>query len=224
MGYNSSARVSLTVKLLFIFLSVVLVSNALIGILSYRISAKGLTQSVTSHLDTVAENIGNQVLSVHERHFQSLRAVAALQFIKDESIPLEEKSRQLSEVATAMESNVQNIAFYDKDGNAITTDGRHLNFANRIYFTEAIAGRNYVSDPAYSTVTDSVLQHFSIPVYNNEGRIIGAMVTVISGNIIQDTIAAIDSGGGHAPIRHQLQDKGDRCQRQRGHGREFTRA
>ena len=199
MGYNSAARLSLTVKLLFIFLSVVLITNILIGVLTYRISAKGLTESVTSHLDRVADDIGNQVASVNQRHFQSLRAIAALQFIKDESIPLAEKSRQLSEVATAMESNVQNIAFYDKDGNAITTDGRHMNFANRVYFTEAIAGRTYVSDPTYSTVTDSVLQHFSIPVYSNDGRIIGAMVTVISGNIIQETIAAIDSGGGMHP-------------------------
>ena len=106
MGYNSSARLSLTVKLLFIFLSVVLITNILIGVLTYRISAKGLTESVTSHLDRVADDIGNQVASVNQRHFQSLRAIAALQFIKDESIPLAEKSRQLSEVATAMESNV----------------------------------------------------------------------------------------------------------------------
>lgn len=73
-----------------------------------------------------------------------------------------------------------------------------MNFASRPYFSEAFAGKDFVSDPTFSTITNSVLQHYSVPVYNG-GRIVGAVVAVISGNTVQDTIASIDLGGGMHP-------------------------
>ena len=93
----------------------------------------------------------------------------------------------------------QNIAFYDKDGKSITSDGRVLDFSNRAYFKEAFAGKDYVTDPTYSAVTDSVLQHYGVPVYNKDGRPIGAVVMIISGSTMFEAISAIDLGGGMHP-------------------------
>lgn len=199
MNEKPKARVAFTVKLLLVILPAILISCLLLGIVTYSIASKGMTESVKSHFSAISEDIANQISAINENEFCMLRALAELDFIKDEDVSLEEKTKQLSHIAATKGGNCENIAFYDAEGNAITTDGRHMNFAKRPYFSEAIAGKNFVSDPTFSTVTNSILQHYSVPVRSKEGKIIGAVVMVISGNRIQDTISGIDLGGGMHP-------------------------
>lgn len=199
MSRISSLRVSLTIKLLVMSLTVLIVANVILGTVAYKISSVGMKQSVYSQLGATSSDIANQIAAINQKQFNALHFLAEQAFIKDESISLEEKNLQLSGIAKALGGNYENIAFYDRDGNALLGDGRTMNFASRPYFKEAFAGKDFVSDPAFSTVTDSVLQHYSVPVYNSRHQPIGAVVMVISGNTIYDTIAAIDMGGGMHP-------------------------
>ena len=197
MASGKSLRVSLSVKILIMFLAIILITNFTIGIVSYKQASQGMTNSVYDNINSVVQDIANQIAAVNERHFQTLRAVAALDFLRDESIPLEEKLSHLKGLPDVV--GVANIAFYDSEGNSVTSDGRVVNLASRIYFTEAMAGREYVSDPTYSAVTDSTLQNYGVPVYNEAGRPIGAVVMVIKGNSILTTVENIDMGGGFHP-------------------------
>ena len=199
MAKNGGLRVTLTVKLLVMFLIVTIISSLSIGIISYRNASKGLTQSVYNQIDAVSTDVVNQINAINKRHFQTLRAIAELNFIKDENVSLADKQNQLTSIAATLAANCENVAFYDAQGNAIVGDGRVMNFASRPYFTEAFAGKDFASDPTFSTVTDSILQHYSVPVYNENHRPIGAIVMVISGNTILDTITSIDMGGGMHP-------------------------
>ena len=196
---KTKAKFSLTLKLLLSFLTVVIIVNLWIGFASYKISSKGMTNSVYAQMDSISSDIVHQIAAINERHFQTLHSVAAIEILKDETVPLEEKQKQLTKVAASVAGNCENIAFYDAQGNAITADGRLMNFATRPYFTEAFAGKEFVSDPALSPVTNSVLQHYSVPVFNHNNKIIGAVVMVISGNSILETIEKIDMGGGMHP-------------------------
>ncbi|MCR5316959.1 MAG: HAMP domain-containing protein [Treponema sp.] len=199
MGKKNQFRVALPVKLLVMFLSVVLIVSFMIGVFSYKTASRGMTKSVYSHIDAVSTDVVNQIDSINKKYFQLMHALAELDFIKDESVSLEEKQRQLKGLAKSIGSNCENVAFYDAAGNAIVGDGRVINFAQRPYFKESFAGKNFVSDPAFSTVTNSVLQHYSVPVYNEEHKPIGAIVMVIIGNSVLDTIKKIDMGGGMHP-------------------------
>ena len=199
MAKKSKLRVMLSVKLLVMFMIVVIISSLSIGIISYRNASKGLIQGVYTRIDAVSTDVVNKVVEINKRHFQTLHALAELTVIKDENASLAEKQEQLTHIASSIAANCENVAFYDANGDAIVADGRIMNFKTRAYFTEAFAGKDYASDPTLSPVTDSVLQHYSVPVRNNNGRIIGAIVMVISGNSIADTIAAIDMGGGMHP-------------------------
>lgn len=199
MSQKSSVRVPITIKLLVIFLSVVIVSNIAISLISYRIAAKGMNKSVNDHLSSVADDVANQIAAVNAKNFAALHFLAEQAFIKDETVSLEEKSRQLAGIAGALGGYYENIAFYDKEGNAITADGRIINFASRPYFQQSFAGKDFVSDPAMSAITNSVLQHYGVPVYDKNGKPIGAVVMVIGGNSVYDTISSIDMGGGMHP-------------------------
>ena len=199
MAKKGSLRVTLTVKLLVMFIIVVVISSVSVGIVSYKNAAKGLTESIYTRIEAASSDVVDKVVAINEKHFQTLHALAELTIIKDDNASLEEKQNQLTNISATLADNCENVAFYDANGNAIVGDGRVMNFKTRAYFSEAFAGKNYASDPVLSPVTDSVLQHYSVPVYNNNHKPIGAIVMVISGNTIEETIAGIDMGGGMHP-------------------------
>ena len=199
MASKNKLRVTLTVKLLVMFMVVTIISSLSIGMVSYRNAAKGLTQSVYTRLNAASIDVVSKVMEINKRHFQTLHALAEISTIKDEYASLEEKQNQLVNIAATLGDNCENVAFYDANGDAIVADGRIMNFKTRAYFTEAFAGKEFASDPVLSPVTNSVLQHYSVPVYSTSRKIIGAIVMVISGNAIEETIKQIDMGGGMHP-------------------------
>jgi len=196
---GSKLRVTLTVKLLIMILAVILFTSITIGAVAYSTASKGMTQSVFSHIDAVSSDVVNQIVGINEKHLTSIRFIANLDFMKDETVPLADKQKALTTIVAALGKKYENVAFYDKDGNAITADGRMINMATRIYFTEPMAGRDYISNPAFSPITNGILQQYSVPVFNNSGKPIGAVVMLINGNALYDTIVNFDMGGGMHP-------------------------
>ncbi len=199
MSSKSSARVSLTAKLLVMVLAVVLVATVTVGTLAYKISSNSLTKSVHAQLSAVTEDVVNQVKATNERHLTSLRFLAELDAVKDEGISLEEKSRLFAGIVSALGGKYENVAFYDREGNCITADGRLLNMKERAYFTEPMSGREYVSDPLFSPAVNGILQSYSVPVRNRQGQPMGAVVMLVKDNALYDIIKNIDLGGGMHP-------------------------
>ena len=199
MTKNGKLRVTLTIKLLVMFIIVTVISSVSVGIVSYKNAAKELTESVYTRIEDASTDVVDKVVAINEKHFQTLHALAELTVIKDENASLAEKQEQLTHVAASIAANCENVAFYDAKGDAVVSDGRIMNFGTRAYFTEAFAGKDYASDPTYSSVTNSILQHYSVPVYNENHRPIGAIVMVITGNSVEETIKDIDMGGGMHP-------------------------
>lgn len=200
MANKGKLRVTLTVKLFVMFIIVTVFSSISVGMVSYKNAAKGLTESVYARIEDASTDVVDKVVAINEKHFQTLHALAELTIIKDENASLEEKQNQLKSISATLADNFENLAFYDAKGDAIVSDGRIMNFGTRAYFTEAFAGKDYASDPAHSPVTDSILQYYSVPVYNENHRPIGVIVMVISGNSVEETIKDIDIGGGMHPL------------------------
>ena len=199
MGSKKKIRISLTVKLLAMFLTVLLTSVLVVGSISYTTTITEMKKSVYSRIDSICSDVVNEIEAINVKNFTSLHFLAGLAMIKDESVPLAEKQRELTSVLKSLGGNYENVAFYDADGNAITADGRFINMKTRIYFTEAMAGKDYVSNPTFSPVVNGVLQQYSVPVYNKNNKIIGAIVMLIKGNAMTEVIQNIDMGGGMHP-------------------------
>ena len=199
MAKNGKLRVTLPVKLLVMFLVVIFIVSAVVGMVSFRVATSGMTKSVYSHIDAVSTDVVNQIDSINKKHFQTLHVLAELATIKDENASLEAKQKEILNVVASIGDNCIDMAFYDANGDALLADGRRINFASRPYFQEAFSGKDFISDPKFSTVTNSILQHLSVPVYNEAGKIVGVVVMVIEGNTILEAIEKIDMGGGMHP-------------------------
>lgn len=192
-------RVRLAAKLLVMYLAVGATVSISIGTVSYRTAEKAMTKNVYDNMDALATDVAHQIDAINKRHFQTMHVLAELSMIKDENVSLADKQKEIVGSKSCFGPNCIDIAFYDANGDALLADGRKINFANRPYFQEAFAGKDYASDPKFSTVTNSILQHYSVPVYNKDRKAIGAIVMVIEGNTALSTIEKIDLGGGMHP-------------------------
>ncbi|MBP5156490.1 MAG: methyl-accepting chemotaxis protein, partial [Treponema sp.] len=199
MSSTASTRISLTAKMLTLVLGVVLIANLAIGFITYKISSSSLTKSVFSHLSAVTDDVVDQIFAINEKQLTALRFLAELDVVKDENSTLEEKSLLFKGIVASLGGKYENVAFYDHEGNCITADGRRLNMKERAYFTEPMAGREYISDPLFSPAVNGILQSYSVPVRNRQGQPIGAMVMLIKDNALNDVIGGIDLGGGMHP-------------------------
>lgn len=207
MASQNGMRLTLSKKILLMIIIIFLASTLTIGLITNAKSAKTVGENVNRNFASITNDLANQISGINEKQLNTLHLLANMNIFKDENISLERKQSYLLDVAQRMNSNYENLAFYDSEGNAITADGRTINFGNRPYFTEAFAGKDFISDPTFSTVTNSVLQHYSVPVYNDSNSPIGAIVLVVNGNALEETIKNTDLGEGMKPVVINVQSK-----------------
>ena len=192
-------KTSVSAKLLFLVLAIIVISTTIIGIVSYEISASALKKSVSRHLDSISSELASTIENMNEKEFTLIEGLAKLDVICDENISLAEKSRVLTSVRKRLGDRYQNLAFYTKNGDAMMADGSIRNFAGAVYLEAALRGERFISEPMFVEITQSVLQNYCVPVFDNNHTPIGAIVLIINGNGILDTIKTIDMGGGIHP-------------------------
>ncbi len=191
-------------KFLFLLLAIIFIATSVIGFVSYRISANALKSSVSRHLDALSSDLANTIDSMNEKEFALIEGLAKLNIMCDENASLADKNQVLTGVRKKLGSRYENLAFYDKEGNAMLADGSVRNFAGAVYLEAALKGERFISEPAYTPVTDSVMQNYCVPVFGSDNKPIGAIVLIINGNGILDTIKNIDMGGGlHPSVIHR---------------------
>ena len=199
MSMRKKMRFSIRAKLLVLMLIIVVASTVILSLGIYRRASSSLTESVYQRLDESTANLENQIDAINRVELEKLKTLSHLDFIRDADNTLEEKQAVLNAVLKELGPKYENLAFYDRNGDAIVSDGRKMNFGDREYFTKAFAGNDYIADPAYSAVIDAVLQYYSVPVYDFDGNPDGVLVLLIKGNALLETVQNIDVGGGMHP-------------------------
>ena len=189
-------------KLIIITVSIVLVGILTIGLLSYYFAERTLKESARSNMYSLSSEITNKINELNEKEFMLLNSIAQMPFARDPEVSLEEKNRQMAEVVNLNTEKYENCAFYDSEGYTfIRSTGQKLNLAaGRVYFEQAMKGRNYVVDPAFSSVINADLMFYAVPVYNYKKRIHGVAVSVIKGNRISHIVSDITFGRENHPF------------------------
>jgi len=196
---SGKVRISLQLKLLVMVLAIVIISTTIVSVVAYSRFSKSLTVSVDQKLGEVSDNVCHQIAAVNEKEFEKIRTLAKVPLLRDPSVPLEEKQAMLTSILKNLKGSYENLAFYDKEGFAITSDGRKLNLSDRAYFKIPMTGKEYISDPAFSTVINKVLQYYAVPVYDYTNTTIGVIVLLVNGNAFLNVISEIDVGAGMHP-------------------------
>ena len=197
---SAKIRLAINLKILALIVPVVLGSLFFVGFVSYVSFSRTISESVEEYFTSIVHDISHQLEAINEKNFNALHFLSNMDLFRSESVSLEEKQVTLTAILKRLGEKYENLAFYDKVGNSITSDGRYVNLADRPYFFNAIAGKRYVSDPKLSPYTNTVLQQYSVPVYGSNQETSGAIVMLINGNALYDTISKIDLGNGFSPV------------------------
>ena len=189
-------------KLITITVTIVLVGIMATGGLSYYFADKALRASSRSSFESLSADVTNQINDLNEKEFMLLNSIAEMPFARDPEVSLEEKNHQMADVVNINTDKYENCAFYDAEGfTYVRSTGQKLNLAaGRVYFEQAMTGKNFVVDPAFSSVINAVLMFYAVPVYNYNGKIHGVAVSVIKGNRLSHIVSDITIGGGYHPF------------------------
>ena len=199
------AHFSLKAKLLILVDALVIIAVLSMGLIARYVAKNTLTDSVHTNLSNLSENVSKQIEDLNDAEFTLLHALAEIPLLKDENASLEEKWEMLHGMTSIDTEKYENVGFYDVDGESITADGKHLNFANSVYVKGALSGKDTISGPNYSKQTNLVLMFYAVPVYDENHHIVGAVASILKGDRLSDVVSKIDIGAGmHPAILNRL--------------------
>ncbi len=190
---------SLKTKIILFILLVMVFSSFMLGFISVNIMKKEIIENAQRTIQENTEVARNTVRTQNQHEIDLLTSLASLDIFKRNDLPLEEKSAQLKNIVSENHGKYENVAFYDKDGFALVANGVRHDFSASDYIKSALSGKNCITDPRPSTVSDQILMFYSVPVYGYDNSVQGAMVAVIDGSWLQNVADSIVIGNSSHP-------------------------
>ena len=180
-------------KILTIMTFSVIICSIAIGFLSIHVSRRALDKSIKNNLLEIGDRAAAEIKSINDAEFIMLHALAELPEIKSEDVSIAEKCAIFQGIVQKNPNKYENIAFYDTEGNTSLPNGVALQLKGKPYIEDPVrTGNYYIDDPRFSTVNDSILMFMSVPVYNNYGKAIGCVVSVIRGDVLNEIAKGIE--------------------------------
>lgn len=201
-------RISLKIKLIFIILIIVIISNIFVGLNGVHKATPAIQTIAHKYLFKVTEEVANQVIAANAEEFKLVHALAKMDMLRSDAYSLEEKQAQLTSIFSGLGNKYQNLAFYDKHGYTIMDNGKKINLSNRYYFKHCIKGNEILTDPEFSQIAKGYITYYGVPVKGFDEEIIGAVFLLVKGTSVQALINSLDIGGGNHPVVINRNTKG----------------
>lgn len=183
---------SLQFKLIAIVLAIFIIANVVIVSTALSQSTKSTGDTVEQLLDSVTESVSAKIKAETDKQFRMLEALAMMDFIKKDEVPLRDKCAQLTKIAK-VSPEYENLGFYDIEGNSFTAAGQPIQL-KRAYIDAAKQGKTYIADPSVNPVTNVFFQIYAVPVYGDNGRPVGCLTANILGETLSKKIEQMSFG------------------------------
>lgn len=181
-------------------LSVVILSNLLIGLVSQIISRRVVSESVQENLSNVSSKIANEINSVNSNQFNMMESLATLPFIKDSSVSLEEKNNAVSAIARRNLTKFKSVNYFDKNGLTYSLGGDLQDSSREKFFTDAMSGKKVVLDPTFDNDAGQTLMYYAIPVFNVHHVAEGVIAAVSFGDSLSQIVSVMQVGKSSHPM------------------------
>ncbi len=186
-------RFSMRNKLMIIFGLLILVACLTLGILAVRTARKAVTEKVEAHLIDKAIDTATIIDGRIEAFFQFAEGLARMPAFRDENTPPREKTALLMREA-ARDSTIRELAFIDNQGTYHGAGGKTIDVRGREYVQSALGGQNFISEPYVSKVDNSMVISVSVPIYDDNRRVIGLVMCDINAEWLTEQIKDIVVG------------------------------
>ena len=186
-------RFSLKNKLILIFGALIALASSIEGLFAIRIARKAVTEKVEAHLIGKANDTATIIDGRIEAFFQFAEGLARMPAFRDENTPPREKTALLMQEA-ARNSTIRELAFIDNQGTYHGAGGKTIDVRGREYVRSALGGQNFISEPYVSKVDNSLVITVSVPIYDDNRRVIGLVMCDINAEWLSEQIKDIVVG------------------------------
>ncbi|MGL4798542.1 MAG: methyl-accepting chemotaxis protein [Cellulosilyticaceae bacterium] len=146
------------------------------------------TMTLEDTLTEVAEQAADSVAKRFEAIELLLREIATEPLLSDQSTSDAEKKAYLKEKQETYRDLFGGDLYYaNSTGINITTQ---RSVADRDYFQAAMSGESYLTDPLVRKDTGEISFIYSVPVYANNGSVVGVVYVLIGYDYIYEIVAA----------------------------------
>ncbi|MGP1520570.1 MAG: methyl-accepting chemotaxis protein [Treponema sp.] len=184
---------SIRKKLVIVFGTLILISGAILGLISIAVARRAVTEKIKEHLidkvNTTSEIIQGKVTAF----FQHLGGIARNPILRDPNASRTEKVRYL-EREVRFNQVLQSLEIANMQGRSYTSDNTFYSVSETTWFKVCSKGGMFLSDPYNCPRTGRFISTFAIPVYSNENNIIGILSASVSGFWTSDVIKEIVIG------------------------------
>ena len=185
-------RFSISNKLIIIFGLLIAAASLTEGIFALRIARKAVMEKIETHLIDKALDEAEIIDAKIAAFFQFLEGLSRISILYDTTASYQEKLQLLQKDALANDTILE-LNISDMEGVCYAESGT-VNVNDRAWFKASLQGKRFVSDLLISKTTQKLISTFSIPIYDNERRIIGVLSADISGLWFRDNIKDITIG------------------------------
>ena len=145
------------------------------------------------HLIDKANDIAEVINGRITAFFQFAEGLARMPTLRDANTPPREKTALLTKEA-ARDSIIRELAFIDDQGTYHGASGKTIDLREREYVRRALDGQNFISEPYVSKTDNSLVITVSVPIYDDNRRVIGLVMCDINAEWLSDQIDDIVVG------------------------------
>ncbi|GAA0787875.1 methyl-accepting chemotaxis protein [Hathewaya limosa] len=171
---------SIKTKMLLCLLPIILITCITLSSFAYINAKKTLVESSTELMLQVANNAANKIDTQLIDILKDLEVLASSPSICDPKTSWTVKKDFLN---TNLEINKHElIGIADTTGKIVYTNGNSLNISDRNFFTKAMEGTCFISEPFVSNIDKKLRVAYSTPIKDKNNKVIGVLVAIRAGD------------------------------------------
>ncbi|MGP1437512.1 MAG: methyl-accepting chemotaxis protein [Treponema sp.] len=189
---ESKKKISILLKLLFIFGLLISVSLFVLGILATTISRKATVEKIESQLTDKAIDTAEIIDGRIKSFWQFLEGVARMPIMRDPNASFYSKTLLLDKEAT-LNNDIIGFNIMDTRGKLYLSDGSSPDISN-LSWVKNQSTNNFVSEPYLSPIYKKVVVVFTVPIFDDNKNFIATLVATTEGLYLTDMIDDIVVG------------------------------
>ena len=186
-------RFSLRKKLVLIFGFLIAAALTIAALITVRNARKAVLEKVEAHLTDKATDIAEVIDGRISSVVQFIEGLARMPFLRDNSMPLTEKAELLIKEAER-NKKIDYFGICDMQGNRYDGTGHRTSVRDREWFKSASQGKNFITEPAISSITNNMQIIFAVPIYDDNNAIIGVLNAAVPAQLLSNEIDDIVVG------------------------------
>ena len=186
-------RFSLRKKLVLIFGFLIAAALTIAALITIRNARKAVLEKVEAHLTDKATDIAEVIDGRISSVVQFIEGLARMPFLRDNSMTLPEKAELLIKEAER-NKKIDYFGICDMQGNRYDGAGLHMSVSDREWFKAASQGKNFITEPTISHITNNMQILFAVPIYDDNNAVIGVLNAAVPAKLLSEEIDDIVVG------------------------------